>query len=215
MSWGNVCGDSCSSNKKDLLFILIFFTLRYCMPMFLLRSAGQVLLLHLLCVSVNLPSSPFPSVSSSCFILHLVSSLTSSAWCFLYSETLLHTTPLLSTPSSPSPPPHCCIIQRECYLDWLVLSLSTSPLVALRAALPLSLTLFLPRKKHRQLHTRGWTPRTGAPEFIYAHLPFKCFPVFTDKCQAVLTSTVSRMLLLTLSFSFNPKYQPGGSSEIA
>lgn len=135
---------------------------------------------------MNLLSSSFPYVSFPRFILRLISSRTSSAFlCAFF--TVEH----FCTASAPHQhhhhhqPPHCCIIQ------WLVLSPSTSPLFASRSTL-------LP------CSTKGWTTHTrGMDTLCPMHLAVKCFPASADKWQAVLKSTMSPMLLLSLSLSLS------------
>lgn len=122
-----------------LLLLLLFYH-----PLPPLLSSSPPLLGH---CKISCPSHL--AISPSPFILHPISSLISPT---VHSATLLPTHNLSNTVSSNSssssslhllflpPPPYCCIIQTECYVEWLMLSLSTSPLIALHEASLWSLT---------------------------------------------------------------------------
>lgn len=164
MSWGNVCRDSCLSNKKeDFSFLHSSHSATVCSCFFFGLPAKFFFFTSSVSLWICPPPHfpPFLPLASFCTSFPLVLSL-------LWNSFAHHPTPLpTSTTSSPSPPPHCCIIQSECYLEWLVLSLSTSPLVALRAFNPFP----APEKTPTTTHKRLDSAPGNIHEFIYIHLP--------------------------------------------
>lgn len=150
------------------------------------------------CGSALLPISP-PIPSFLCCRLHLspcslpfAALLLPTHYTIPPAPSPLFLHPLLLFFSPPPPPrsslrpPHCCIIQTECYLEWLVFSLSTSPLIALHGASHWSLTPSLWNPRLPQTHTQiTHTCTVRSVKLVYSHtsrfFAFGCFPAHTKK----------------------------------